>query len=549
VSDYYDLGTHSWPVSTSSDTAQRWFDRGLIWTYGFNHEEAGACFTRAAEADPGCAMAHWGIAYAVGPNYNKPWDRFDPVDLERSLTTAAEHLAQASPLAADRGTDAERALIRAAGVRYQSRQPGDFVRWSCDYAHVMGGLHERFPDDIELATLYADAAMNVNPRQFWKPDGVPGVLPGIEIQRLLESVLERPDGRHHPGALHLYVHAMECSPYPERALAAADRLRGLVPDAGHLNHMPSHLDGVCGDYVSVLAANSQAVIADRKWLAREGSMNFYTLYRLHNLHFKIFGAMMLGQSALALAAAEEMAETLPDSLLRVEVPPMADWLEGSVGMRLHVLIRFGRWQEIIDTPLPEDEELYCVTTAMTHYARGIAYAATGRIAEAEREQREFHRVAPTVPDTREVFETLCVDLLRVGAAMLSGEIEYRKANYEAAFAALRESVAINDSLPSEEPWGQMQPPRHALGALLLEQRRYTEAEEVYRTDLGLNDHTGRMFQRRNNLWSLHGLHECLLATGREDEARIIARQFEFASARADVPITASCCCRGAVRAA
>jgi tetratricopeptide (TPR) repeat protein len=214
-----------------------------------------------------------------------------------------------------------------------------------------------------------------------------------------------------------------------------------------------------------------------------------------------------------------------------------------------VLIRFGRWQEIIATELPEDRELYCVTTAMTHYARGIAYAATGDIPMAERERELFRAAVPAVPDTREVFETLCVDLLRVASAMLDGEVEYRKGNYEAAFAALRESVAINDALPLEEPWGQMQPPRHALGALLLEQGHYDEAEDVYRTDLGLNDKAGRLFQRRNNLWSLHGLHECLVASGRHEEAQIIAVQFEFASARADVPINASCACRATAHAA
>ncbi|WP_125616816.1 tetratricopeptide repeat protein [Specibacter cremeus] len=540
--EYYDLGTHSWPISTTSPTAQQWFDRGLIWMYGFNHEEAIACFTRAIEADPECAMAYWGVAYAVGPNYNKPWGKFDPTDLSQSLATAEEYLHRALALA-ETVTEPERLVIQASTARYQGRTAGDFAQWNADYARAMGAVYERFPDDVEIAALYADSAMNVNAREFWKKDGLPGVLGGLEIQYILERALEQPGGQYHPGALHLYIHAMECSPYPERALPAADRLRGLVPDAGHLNHMPSHIDGVCGDYVSVLASNSQAVLADRKWLEREGNMNFYTLYRLHNLHFKIFGSMMLGQSVLALEAANEMAETIPESLLRVEVPPMADWLEGSVSMRLHVLIRFGRWQEIIDTPLPADQKLYCVTTAMTHYAKGVAYAATGRIEDAEREKHAFYETVPAVPPTREVFETLCVDLLTVAAAMLEGEIEYRKGNYEVAFDHLRNAVAINDALRSEEPWGQMQPPRHALGALLLEQGHYEEAEDVYRTDLGLNDKVGRMFQRRNNLWSLHGLRECLMASGRHGEAGIIAKQFEFASARADVPIKASCCCR------
>lgn len=542
--DYYDLGSHSWPISTNSEIAQRWFDRGVIWMYGFNHVEAIACFKRAIEADPQCAMAHWGVSYAVGPNYNKPWDKFDDADLRESVATGFEYSREAMRLAAERGTDQERALIEALASRYPSREPVEEMgEWNWKYALAMGETHDRFPDDIEVTTLYADAAMNVNSRQFWKVDGDPGVLTGREIEQLLKGGIDSAEGYEHPGTLHLYIHTMEGSPYPERALADADRLRGLVPDAGHLHHMPTHLDGLCGDYVSLLVSNSAAVDADRKWLEREGNMNFYTLYRLHNLHFKIFGAMMLGQSKVALAAAEEMAATIPESLLRVDVPPMADWLEGSVGMRLHVMIRFGMWEDIVATPMPDDPELYSVTTAMTHYAKGIAFAALGRVDEAEREREALYTSVSRVPVTREVFETLCVDLLRVAEEMLEGEIEYRKGNHDIAFAHLRAAVEVNDSLPSGEPWSQMQPPRHALGALLVEQGRYEEAEEVYRADLGFNDVAARVFQRPNNLWSLHGLHECLMALGKHEEARIVAKQLSTASARADVPIKASCCCR------
>lgn len=544
---YYDLGTHTWPISTQSPDAQRWFDRGLMWMYAFNHEEAGRCFEKAADSDPDCAMAYWGIAYVIGPNYNKPWGKFDRIDLAHSLRVAVHAAARARQAAALPHTSAiERAVIDAMVARYPSPQvPDDFTAWNVAYASAMGRVYDEFGESVEVATLYADAAMNVNPRQFWKdPITQPhGAVPGARIKAVLEKALAQSEGWRHPGTLHLYVHVMEGSEFPERGLNAADRLRGLVPAAGHLHHMPTHLDALAGDYARVVESNSVAVIADRDYVRREGGMSFYTLYRVHNLHFKIYGAMMMGLSSVALQAAEEMADALPAELLRVQVPPMADWVEGSVGMRLHVLIRFGRWREIIDTPLPDDRELYSVTTAMTLYAKGIAYSAMNQIDEAEKARAEFREAAKLVPPTRDVFDTLCVDLMGIADAMLNGELAYRKGNFDEAFSELRRAVDLNDALPAEEPWGQMLPPRHALGALLLEQGHYAEAEEVYRTDLGLNGSIGRMYRRPNNVWSLHGLHECLIARGETSEAQTIGQQLTLAVARADVPIQASCCCR------
>ena len=543
---YYDLGNHTWPVSTSSPEAQRWFDRGLMWMYAFNHEEAGRCFEKAAHFDPECAMAYWGIAYVIGPNYNKPWGKFDRVDLANSLKVAFDAAGRAREAARVNTSPLERAVIDAMASRYPSDViPADFTTWNVAYAAEMERVYAQFGDSAEVATLFADAAMNINPRQFWKdPATQPwGSVPGERIRAVLEKALAQPDGWLHPGTLHLYVHVMEGSEFPERGLNAADRLRGLVPAAGHLHHMPTHLDGLAGDYARVVDSNSEAVIADREYVRREGGMGFYTLYRVHNLHFKIYGAMMMGLSAVALQAAKEMEEALPEELLRVQVPPMADWVEGSVSMRLHVLIRFGRWQEIIDTPLPDDRELYSVTTAMTLYAQGIAYSATSQIEAAERTRELFREAAQKVPPTRDVFDTLCVDLMGIAEAMLNGELAYRKGDYDEAFAELRRAVALNDALPAEEPWGQMLPPRHALGALLMEQGHYAEAEEVYRTDLGLNGSIGRMYRRPNNVWSLHGLHECLRELGKTEQAEIIGQQLTLAMARADVPIQASCCCR------
>jgi tetratricopeptide (TPR) repeat protein len=336
---------------------------------------------------------------------------------------------------------------------------------------------------------------------------------------------------------------MEMSPHPERALRASDWLRGLVPDSGHLEHMPTHIDVLCGHYDSVVKSNDVAIVADRKYLEREGPMNFYTLYRTHNYHFKLYGAMFLGQYETAASAADEMLATIPEELIRVEAPPMADWLEGFVPMKLHVLIRFGKWQEIIDAPMPEDRDLYCVTTAMLHYAKGVAYAATSRVAEATEEQRRFEDAVARVPDTRYLFNNTCLDILAVAREMLAGELEYRKANYDAAFAHLRCSIELDDALPYDEPWGWMQPARHAYGALLLEQGRVEDAEAVYRADLGLDDTLARAYQHPENVWSLHGYHECLLRLGKDAEARMIKQRLDLAAARADVPIVASCFCR------
>ncbi|MFG2127396.1 hypothetical protein ACGFNV_06290 [Streptomyces sp. NPDC048751] len=543
--DYYDLGTHSRPVTTSSPEAQTWFDRGLVWTYAFNHEEAVSCFEAAAAADPDCAMAHWGIAYALGPNYNKPWEFFDEQDLARTVerTHAAVELAHEKSTGAD---PVERALIGALRARYPRARPvEDCSVWNTPYADAMRAVYELAPRDLDVVTLYADALMNLTPWQLWdlrtgRPaDGART----LEAKAALDRALATEAGARHPGVLHLFIHLMEMSPTPETALPAADRLRDLVPDAGHLQHMPSHLEVLCGDYRGVVADNSRAIAVDEKYRARAGAMNFYTLYRAHNHHFKIYGAMFLGQCEVALETATQLEKALPEELLRVQSPPMADWLEAFLAMRVHVLIRFGRWADILDLPEPADAELYSVTTAMRHYARGVALSATGRVSEAEAERALFRAAAGRVQETRMLFNNTCADILAIASAMLDGELEYRKGAHDAAFAALERSIALDDNLPYDEPWGWMQPTRHAYGALLLEQGRVTDAEAVYRADLGLDDTLPRASQHPGNVWSLHGLHECLVRLGRTAEARIVAQQLKIAVALADVPIEASCFCR------
>ncbi|MGW7194681.1 tetratricopeptide repeat protein [Streptomyces chryseus] len=543
--DYYDLGTHTRPVTTSSPAAQMWFDRGLLWSYGFHHEEAVSCFEAAAAADPDCAMAHWGIAYALGPNYNKPWEFFDGEDLARTVERTHAAVERAHEKAAG-ATPVEQALIRALRSRYpQAEAVEDCSVWNEPYADSMRAVYELAPDDLDVVTLHADAQMNLTPWQLWDlRTGLPAEgSRTLEAKAVLERAIGTGRGKAHPGLLHMYVHLMEMSPTPEAALPAADRLRGLVPDAGHLQHMPSHLEVLCGDYRRVVSDNTTAIAADEKYCARAGAMNFYTLYRSHNYHFKIYGAMFLGQSATALETAAQLEASIPEELLRVQSPPMADWLEGFLAMRVHVLIRFGRWADILELPLPADPELYCVTTAMVHYARGVAFSATGRVPEAESERGLFREAASRVPVSRTLFNNTCVDILAIASEMLDGELEYRKGNHDAAFAALERSIALDDGLPYDEPWGWMQPTRHAYGALLLEQGRVEEAEAVYHADLGLDDTLPRPSQHPGNVWALHGLHECLLRLGKSAEAQIVAQQLKLASAMADVPINASCFCR------
>jgi tetratricopeptide (TPR) repeat protein len=550
MSDYFDLGDYSRPVTTDSAQAQTWFDRGLVWAYAFNHEEAAACFERAAEADPGCAMACWGLAYALGPNYNKPWEAFGQGEAPAAISRALAALGDATGRSAG---PVERALLQAMAARYPAAAPASDGAWdpaagealNAGYAGAMRQVYRSHPGDLDVAALFGDALLNLTPWALWDiatGDPAQGAAT-LEAKAVLEQALASPEGRAHPGVLHMYIHLMEMSAHPEDALAAGDLLRDLVPDAGHLRHMPTHLDVLCGDYRSVVAGNSAAIVADEKFRAQHGAMNFYTLYRAHDYHFKIYGAMFLGQERAAMDAADQLAAAIPEDLLQVPDPPMADWLEGFVAMRLHVLIRFGRWPEILAAPLPADPDLYLVTTAMTHYAKGVSHAASGQAEQAAGEQARFAAAVARVPQTRTLFNNTCQDILAVAGAMLDGEVEYRRGNYDEAFRLLRRAVELDDGLPYDEPWGWMQPARHAYGALLLEQGLLTEAEAVYRADLGLDGTLARACQHPGNVWSLHGYHECLTRLGKTELAGVVEQQLKIAAARADVPITSSCYCR------
>lgn len=541
----YDIGDFTWPVTTASRAAQTWFDRGITWCHGFHHEEAIACFERAIAEDSACAMAHWGVAFALGPNYNKPWALFDPADQARTIARARQELATATGLAAN-VSGLERALISALDVRYpKDASQTNTNAWNDAYAAAMREVQARHPKDLNVLALYVEAVMDRTPWQLWDlTSGQATAGAGTdEIQALCERAFqEMPNANRHAGLLHLYLHLMELSPRPERALPAAEQLRELVPDAGHLVHMPTHIDLLCGDYASVVRWNLKAIAADGKYLAAAGPGNFYTFYRVHNYHFAAYGAMFLGDSRRALAAAQGLIEAIPEPLLRVESPPMADYLEGYIAMKQHVLIRFGRWAELVAQPLPADAALYCATTAMIHYAKSVAHAASGNVDAAAQEREALLAARERVLPTRRVHNNLCVDLLQVGAAMLDGELEYRKGHFDVAFAHLRRAVELEDGLLYDEPWGWMQPTRHALGALLLEQNRLEEAEAVYREDLGYDDRISRACQHPDNVWALHGLHECLKRRG-SAEAVFIKQRLTRAAALADVPVTSSCFCR------
>jgi tetratricopeptide (TPR) repeat protein len=541
----FDLGSFGRATSSSSADARLWFDRGLAWSYAFNHEEAIRCFERAIACDERFGLAYWGLAYAAGPNYNKQWEAFDEVDLRTSLGRAHEASVRARELAAA-ASPVERAVIVALAHRYPSPEPADdFGRWNTRYADAMGEVYAAHGDDLDVAALYADSLMNLTPWALWDlaTGGPAEGARTVEAKRVLDSALDRPGAVVHPGLLHFYIHLMEMSPRPDVALDAANALRGLVPDAGHLLHMPTHIDVLLGDYQRVISDNERAIVADERYVAEVGRLNFYALYRAHNHHFRIYGAMFAGQRATALEAADALADSIPEELLRVEVPPMADWLESFVPMRLHVLVRFGLWEEIIAEPLPEDPGLYTVTTALTHYAKGVAHAASSHVAEAEREREALNVALARVPESRYLFNNQALDILAIAAAMLDGEIEYRKGDYDAAWICLRRAIELDDTLPYDEPWGWMQPTRHAYGALLLEQGEVEQAAAAYAADLGVDGTLPRACQHPNNVWSLHGYHECLQRLGRADEAAQLKPQLDQLVAAADVEINSSCFCR------
>ena len=510
-----DLLVYHFEITTASPEAQRYFDQGLILLYGFNHDAAIASFRQAAALDSGCAMAWWGQAIAAGPNINNA-----------TMDSAAARLAwQASRRAvrlADRVGPLEADLIQALTKRYAWPAPEDRHSLDVAYADAMRTVWKNHPEHADVGALFADALLNLRPWDLWRDDGSPQPETP-EIVETLERVLsQEPD---HPGACHFYIHTVEASPRPERAAAAADVLRDRVPGAGHLVHMPSHIDIRTGNYGAAVKANQRGIAVDSTWASQGG---FYTLYRAHNYHFLAYAAMFDGQRGVALQAARDMVEQIPLDLVR-QYP---DFLDGFIAVPIHVMVRFGLWDELIAEPEPPADLV--VTRAFWHYGRTVAFAALGRVAEASAEFELLRQTVEEVPESRFIGNNSARTVLEVGLPMAEGELEYRRGNHRTAFALLREAVRRDDALRYDEPWGWMMPVRHSLGALLLEQGRIDEAESVYREDLRIHPGNG---------WALKGLAECLHRTGKHHEAEATDAAFRTSWARSDIVIQASCFCR------
>ncbi|WP_203329137.1 tetratricopeptide repeat protein [Candidatus Laterigemmans baculatus] len=515
------------PVTTRVPEAQQWFDQGIQLLYGFNHDEAIRSFERAAELDPDCAMALWGSAYGRGLHINNP-------QMGEEQSRLAHQAAQRAVAALDDETEVERGLVEAVATRYAWPAPEDRGPLDQRYADAMERVWHRFPNDPDVGALYAESLMNLQPWDLWTGDAEPkGRV--LEILAVLERTLAQ--APQHPGANHFYIHAIEASPWPERGTAAAER---LVPGSGHLVHMPSHIFIRTGRYRDAAAANERAIAADERYFAKAPSPEFYSLYFLHNIHFLAYAAMMEGRYATALDAARKIEQQIPEKFLRDYVV-IAD---GFMPTGLHVLLRFGKWEEILAEPEPPAWRL--LSRAERHFARSVASSALGKIPQAKEELEALKKIAPELSDEWKVGNNSARDVVAVAATMAAGELAFREGDRERAFALLRDAVALEEALSYDEPPGWMQPVRHALGALLMADRQFAEAEKVYREDL---------VRHPNNAWSLLGLQQSLeaqLATQNEldaatrqekaSELEALAARVEQAWARADVVPVASCYC-------
>lgn len=512
-------GTFHRAITTASPDAQRCFDEGWLLCYGFNHDEAVRSFEAALQHDPGCAMACFGIAHALGPNINLPLT--DPAVAARAHAAARRAQELSGPC-----TPVEQALIAAMATRYADPPPADRSGLDRAFADAMRQVWRDHPDDPEVGVLFAEAMLDLSPWNQWTRDGQP--QPGTaEIVATLESVLRaHPD---HPGANHFLIHATEASPEPGRALAATEVLPRVAPGCGHLVHMPAHTLMRLGRYRDAMDANARASAVDRAYFARAGVQGIYHFYHAHNEHFLCYAAMFDGDSAAARAAAQRLVTDFPASH-RAEMAPFVD---AFLAVPLHVDVRFGRWQDVLAHAEPG--AAFPVATAMRHYARGVALANLDRIDEAVAEQAAFVAAAAAVPADATVGLSPAGPVLAVARGMLAGELAYRSGRVEAGLAALRDAVTGEDELPYDEPSPWMTPVRHALGALLLEAGRVAEAEAVYRADLARHPANG---------WALHGLAECLRSQGSAELAAVEAA-LARAWARADVELVGSCFCRRA----
>jgi tetratricopeptide (TPR) repeat protein len=514
------LGDHTRPITTRSSEAQEYFDQGLRFLFGFNHGMAIRSFQEAARIDPECAMAHWGIALACGPHINYPEVPPERAELAwQELALARQHLARATPV--------ERALIEALAARYANPQPEDRTGLDLAYANAMRNVWNQFQQDADVGALFAEALMDLRPWDQWTPEGK--AQPGTtEVLATLDAVILLND--RHPLANHLYIHAVEASPKPERAIDAANRLRDLQPGLAHNVHMPSHIDIRVGDWHQAVAANLKAVEADQAYRRVVGPpKDFIVLYAAHNRHMLAYAAMMTGQSELAIRHIRRMVEEIPDDVLK----EWALMFEAFAAMPYEVLLRFGRWDEILAKP-DDYPEYMPFTRSLRHAARAVAFAAKGDTASARAEQRDFLAMMQTVPAETVVGNNSAAAVFDVAAPMVEGEILVREGKLIEGFASLRRAVAAEDLLRYDEPPGWILPVRHALGANLMAHGRHAEAESVYRADLERHPKNG---------WSLYGLADTLTKQDKASEAAPLLEQFHAVWGKADVMISSSCFCQ------
>ena len=509
------LGAYQHPVTANSELAQRYFNQGLRLVYGFNHAEAVRAFQHAARIDPRCAMAHWGLALALGPNINAPMD----AGRGRQAYAAIQQAIALARYASEH----DRAYIEALATRYAA-EPASADRDALNraYAEAMRTLSERYPDDPDARTLFAAALMNIRPWDYWTPDSQPKTNT-LELVAALESVLERfPD---HIGAIHYYIHAVEASSRPERALPHARRLGGLIPGSGHLVHMPSHIYMRLGLYHDAALSNARAIEVDEAYIEAESPQGMYpSMYYPHNIDLLWAAQQMEGRSAEAIETARKLAERVPVEMAR-QTPPLEAWTAAP----LCALVRFGKWDAVLKEPRPPADLGY--VTGLWHYARALAFIATGRLEEARAEQAGLNAVLTTFDAGRQMMgRNPATDLLNIAARVVAGELAAKAGQTDEAIRQLEEAVASQDRLRYSEPPPWYYPVRQSLGAVLLDAGRPAEAETVYREDLRRNPANG---------WSLYGLAHSLRNQDRTAEASQVERAFQRAWARADVTLRAS----------
>jgi hypothetical protein len=507
------MGSHHHPMATTSADAQRYFDQGFDLVFGFNHEEAARSFARAAELDPKAAMPHWGVAWALGPNYNLDVD-------DARGRQAYEAMAQALALSTG-GPDHERAYIEAMAIRFPSDAKPDRAALARKYADAMRDLTRRFPDDLDAATLYAESLMNLRAWKLWTVDGKPAEQTE-EIVAVLESVLARDP--NHLGANHYYIHTVEASPAPGRALPSARRLESLAPSAGHLVHMPAHIYARTGDHAGAARANAAGAAADRAYLQSKPADSFYAMaYYPHNLHFLADSEMMQGRLAGARQAAQEVAERLGP---HTQMMPM---IESLIAMRTSVLLRFNRHDDVLALAQPPAD--HRVEVAWWRYARGVALARAGKPDDAAVERMALVNATAAVPDGALFGGTgleSAKTVLALATIVLDARIAWARGVRPDAISLWTHAVAAADKLPYDEPPIWYYPVRESLGAAHLLDGNAQQAERVFREDL---------VRHPRNARSLFGLHESLVRQGRTADAEWVKRAADEAWKNADTMLT------------